>query len=79
LQLSLTMLTLVTVRWPCSGGTLVHVMFFHFIFDFFFGLMHVGMAHFAGHGYGMTPVRRKPDALTVKFPSAAISVVSLYS
>jgi len=54
------------------GGILVHAMLFHFILGLLFGLMHVGMAHFAGHGYSVTPVRRKPDGLAVELPGAAI-------
>jgi len=54
------------------GCILVHAMLFHLILDLLFGLMHVGIAHLAGHGYGMTPVRRKLNALAVELPGAAI-------
>ena len=54
------------------GGTLVHVMFFRFIFDFFFGLVHGGRSYFAGHGYRVASVRRKFECLGVKLPGGAI-------
>jgi len=54
------------------GGTLVHVMFFHFIFGFFFGFVQGGRSHFAGHGYGVAGVSRKFERLAVELPGGAI-------
>src|SRR6266404_6418501 len=54
------------------GRILIHAMLFHFIFDYLFGAVEVGSSHFAGHGYGMTPVRRESDCLAVKLPGGTI-------
>jgi hypothetical protein len=54
------------------GGILVHAMLFHFVLGLLFSLMHVGIAHLAGHSYSVTPVRRKPDGLAVELPGTAI-------
>jgi len=54
------------------GSILIHAMLFHFIFDFLFGLVQIGGSHFAGHGYGVTSVRRKFECLAVKLPGGAI-------
>src|SRR6266404_2480764 len=54
------------------GRVLVHAVLFHFIFDFLFGAVQVCSSHFAGHGYGMTPVRRESDCLAVKLPGGTI-------
>jgi hypothetical protein len=54
------------------GGILVHAMLFHFIFDFLFGAMHVGIPHSSSHGYGVAGVRRELDGLAVELPGGAI-------
>jgi hypothetical protein len=61
------------------GGTFVHIVFFHFIFNFFFGFVHVGVPYSAGHGYGVASVRREPDRLAVSSQVPPFLVVSLYS
>src|SRR6266850_2613823 len=60
------------IKVAMFGGILVHAMLFHFIFDFFFGLVQVGRSHFAGHGHSVSIVRRKFERLAVELPGRTI-------
>src|ERR1700687_858840 len=54
------------------GGTLVHVMFFHFILGFLFDAMQGGIPNSAGHRYGVASVRGELNGLAAELPGGAI-------